>query len=70
MPTLNPELYQAFAIKQGLQFYAKTGMKINRLYTPKNMIRMAEKITGQKFKARDYMGAADALAAWVAARGK
>lgn len=53
--------YRAMAIAKGLQFYAKTGMQINRMYTPKNMMAAAAEITGKKFKARDYLGAADAL---------
>jgi hypothetical protein len=30
------------------------------------MMRIAAEITGQRFKARDYVGAAAALRAWVA----
>jgi hypothetical protein len=60
-------LYQALAIKHALRFYAKTGMRVNKAYTPKNMIAMAEKITGKKFTARDYMGAADALHDFIVA---
>ena len=67
---VSPEMYQALAIRYALEIYSETGMKVNRAYTPANMIRMATKITGIKFRARDYQGAADALAAWVAARGK
>lgn len=60
-------LFQALAIKHGLRFYAKHGMRVNKAYTPKAMMEMATKITGQKFAARDYMGAAEALDAWIAA---
>lgn len=62
---IDPSIYQALAIKAALRLYAKTGIKANRAYTPKNMIATASKITGRKFKARDYLGAADALQAWV-----
>jgi len=57
--------FQLLAIASGLEFYEKTGMKVNRAYTPKNMMFMAEKLTGQKFKARDYLGAAKALRAML-----
>lgn len=53
--------YQQLVIAKALEVYAKTGMKVNRDYTPKNMMAMATKITGKKFKARDYLGAAKAL---------
>jgi hypothetical protein len=57
-------IYRATVIEHGLRFYAKTGMKVNRAYTPAAMIRAATDITGKKFKARDYIGAADAILAW------
>jgi len=62
---MTPAVYQAIAIARALELYAKTGMKVNTAYTPKNMRAMAEKITGQKFKARDYLGMASALRAHV-----
>jgi hypothetical protein len=55
--------YQCLVIASALKLYAKTGMKAARAYTPANMIRAAEAMTGQKFRARDYMGAANALRA-------
>jgi len=58
--------YQAVIIAGALKLYARTGIKANRAYTPKNMMLMATKITGRKFKARDYMGAHDALKEWAA----
>lgn len=33
--------FRALSIASGLRFYAKTGMKINRAYTPSNMLRAA-----------------------------
>jgi len=65
---MTPDIYQMLAIKHALYLYAKTGMKANRSYTPTSMMKMATKITGRTFKARDYMGAADALAAHIAAQ--
>ena len=53
------------AIASALRFYAKTGMRVNRAYTPKAMIAAATRYTGQQFKARDYLGAAAALSARV-----
>jgi hypothetical protein len=61
--------FAAITLKSGLKLYAKTGMKPNALWTPKNMMAKATQITGQKFKARDYMGAVAALEAWIAANG-
>jgi len=57
-------IYRATVIEHAIRFYAKTGMKVNRAYTPANMMRVASEITGLKFKARDYLGAADAIRAW------
>jgi hypothetical protein len=53
------------AVASALEFYAKTGVQVNRAYTPKAMMRTAENITGRTFKARDYKGAAAALREWV-----
>lgn len=57
-------IYRATVIESALRLYAKTGMRVNRAYTPAAMMRVAAEITGRKFKARDYLGAADALRAW------
>lgn len=53
--------YQMIVIRRAIMMYRDTGMKANRAYTPKNMKLMAEKITGKKFKARDYDGMIAAL---------
>ena len=60
--------YRATVVASALRLYARTGMKANRAYTPANMMRVAQEIIGQKFKARDYLGAADALKAWATAQ--
>lgn len=57
--------YQAAVIASALRAYARTGMKMNRAYTPKAMMAKAAEITGKKFKARDYEGAAKALVEWA-----
>lgn len=49
----------------GLRLYASTKMLPNRRWTAKTMMKLAEYHTGQKFKARDYLGAADALSVAV-----
>jgi hypothetical protein len=59
--------YQALVVKQGLKAI-KVGLRLNRSYTPKNLMAMATKITGQKFKARDYDSAIEALESWIEER--
>lgn len=56
-----PQAYQALVIAKALELYAKTGIRVNRAYTPTAMIRMATKLTGQHFPARGYLQAAAAL---------
>ena len=53
--------FQMRVIASALELYARTGMKANSAYTPKNMMHMASVLTGKQFKARDYFGAAAAL---------
>lgn len=48
-------------LKNAIKLYKNTGMKANRAYTPTNMRRKAEELTGKKFKARDYDGMIAAL---------
>jgi hypothetical protein len=50
----------AIAARAGLRAI-KVGMRLNTAYTPKNCRTMAEKVTGKKFKARDYDGMIAAL---------
>lgn len=58
-------VFQALALASGLRLYAKTGMKPNRAWTPGAMLRTAAALTGKTFKARDYLGAAEALKAFA-----
>lgn len=58
-------MYVAITLKHGLKMYAATGIKPNRLWTPKAMMTKAAEITGKKFKARDYMAASAALEKWI-----
>ena len=60
------DAYQATVIASALTYYSRTNVPINRAYTPKNMMATAERITGQKFKRRDYLGAAKALREYAA----
>ncbi len=64
----NVSVYRAMVVASALRLYAKTGMKANRAYTPKAMLATASQITGKTFRARDYVGAADALKAWAEAQ--
>jgi len=59
------EAFRAITIAHALRFYAKTGMKMNRMYTPTRMMKVASSITGKTYKARDYVGAADDLQRWA-----
>lgn len=59
--------YQCITIAAALRLYARTGMKVNRAYTPAAMMRAASTFTGMKFRARDYMAAANALRALAGA---
>jgi len=59
------DVYRATALSHGLRLYAKSGMLPNRAWTPRLMMNAATQITGTKFKARDYEGAATALKAWA-----
>lgn len=43
-------MHQLLAIKIGLRVYAKHGMKVNRDYTPKAMLRTAGWMTGKTYK--------------------
>jgi len=57
-------IYQAFVTRQGLEA-CQRGFRLNRSYTPKKLMAVAENITGKKHKARDYQGAIDDLNTWM-----
>lgn len=64
------EVFRAATIASALRLYARTGMKANRAYTPKNMMAAARQILGDTagtIGARDYLGMADKLSVWVQA---
>lgn len=58
------QYFRAAVIESALRLYARTGLKANSHYTPKNMMRTASEITGESFKPRAYLAAADALRKW------
>jgi len=61
--------YRAITIKHGLKFYAKTGVKPNRGWTPTAMLRAAGEITGNTYKRGEYDRASADLQAWIDANG-
>lgn len=58
--------YQTLVVIKGLEAI-KIGMRLNRSYTPTNLMRTAHNITGKKFKTRDYEAAIAALVATLPA---
>lgn len=42
------ERFRATVLKQGLKLYLDHGIKANTAYTPKNMVAVAERVTGTK----------------------
>lgn len=60
------QIYRALAVATGLEWKAK-GMRLllTRTATPGNLMAIASEITGKKFKARDYAGAAVAVRQWI-----
>lgn len=54
-------VFQCKVLASALRLYAKTGLKANRMYTPKNMLATAAALTGKTFKRGQYEEAAVAL---------
>ena len=65
-------IFRCHVIASALKLYAKTGMRVNRAYTPKAMLAAATQETGLVFKGKDkYWQAAHALDAVAnAAKGE
>ena len=57
----SPRHFQMIVLAQALEVWAHHKIKVNTAYTPTAMIRTAEILTGQKFRSRDYLVAANAL---------
>ena len=53
--------YQCLVIAKALKLYAEHGIKVNRSYSPRNMMRTASMLTGRTYPARGYMKAHDDL---------
>ncbi len=72
-PASPPYVFQAMAIRRAMEFYAKTGMRVNTAYTPKNMLATAAKITGKdygtKWNAKTAATAVADLVEWLKANG-
>lgn len=60
---LGMKFYTCVVLAHALRFYAKTGMKVNSAYTPTNMIRKANELTGCVFRRGQYQMAAEACLA-------
>jgi hypothetical protein len=58
---MNPYTYRLLVLEHALRFYARTGKPVNTSYTSRNMMQVAERLTGKTFKPRDFLGAADTL---------
>ena len=59
-------LFAAASIRIGLETYAKFGRKLNRDYTPQNILAFASARTGKKYRKNreDYLRAAADLKVW------
>jgi hypothetical protein len=67
---IDPEIYRAIVIANALDFYAKTRRKVNSSYTPTNMIKAANTITGHTYRRGQYTAAALALREFAERRMK
>lgn len=61
--------FVAISLKSGISLYAKTGLKPNRMWSPKNMLAKASEITGKVYKRGEYDKAVTDLAEWIEANG-
>jgi hypothetical protein len=59
------EVFRAKAIASACDLYAKTGMQVNRAYTPTNMLKAAASITGKTYKRGQHKQAAADLREWA-----
>lgn len=58
-------LARARMLALSLRLYAKTGMRPTRSVSPTDMLRMAGRYTGKKYKRGAYIEAADGVAKWA-----
>ena len=47
---MDTNTFVVITLKHAISFYIKTGMKVNRAYTPKNMLLTASRYTGKVYK--------------------
>jgi hypothetical protein len=50
MVNVTPEVYQCMAIAKAMKVWRLYKIKVNRDYTPKNMLAMANKLTNKNFR--------------------
>ena len=61
------EMYRMIVIRTAMKIYLGTGMKVNRMYTPGNMVRQVTQKTGKTYK-RGKVGMTEAfndLEQWI-----
>ena len=61
--------FRAITLKSAIKFYAKTGMKVNRAYTPTAMLKAAGQITGHPYRRGQFAQAVADLELWIAQNG-
>jgi hypothetical protein len=62
--------YRALVIANALELYARTRIKANTAYTPRNMLAFVRRTTGKTFHHGQYLEAAQALRDWVKEAGR
>ena len=67
MMALEVRAFQAIVIKNAIKIYRHTGIKANTMYTPKNMLATAARITGKgPWKRTELALAQKALEEYIA----
>jgi hypothetical protein len=57
--------YAATVLASALKLYGKHRIKVNRAYTPKNMLAAATRITGKTYKRGAYLQASQDVRQWA-----
>lgn len=58
-------VYAAATLCSAMRLYAKTGIRVNRAYTPTAMLKRAGEICGKTYKRNQMQQASDDVALWV-----
>ena len=58
-------LYASMVLKNAIRLYIKTGMKMNRAYTPTAMRAATTRITGKAYKRTELVKAQADLQTWI-----